>query len=1438
MSAPQIENSLDPDLVVDLPHSVGQAMLSWLASSGYRLQLDEWLTTGNTKAKVAVVVASGPKPPSKLIIKFCPPDRLTAREPRLHAEALSSSPMEFAHQHLTDMPFDPIESDDKWRILFQSIAGDSLRRVRPLESVLHDEQLPELIATIARILLNEWNAEFETRRVKPQALLKGELGTKAERNGPLARFSQEQSIESKHWLRFAGDPATIVPNAIEWSLKADIWPADTPSSWIHFGNVHGDLHPGNVLIRVDPNPEAERFRLIDMSCYSADGSIARDFVHIGLSVLNEYFLDTSMRRRQLLAIALGDASHVPLELHGLRATIQRLHEVANERLSLEMAGMRDDWDDQMALALVAEALEFVGRKSLPTAKRLWFLELACTALGRYLDRHELGGKPTDPARVPLVGSPTRKAVEDAVESILEMCDGFRGTRTTICIVSESVPSVDSGCIGQWPWTTIISFDPELDNGGALTIAKAADRRLHRLVVMDQRAQFAHGSTTWLALGGLADTPGTVVTEGQRTWRRAYRRTLEQALNALGRFSSRPITTLVFGEPDDRVRTVVETIDDRFAARGKIVLVSERQGDLQGYADFHFEVKASEVLAALPDYEIEPQARSAVPGHKGPVVMEPQDEQWIREAADLVDLSAGADAGQTAEVGRGFLRGRLITWFELGLGLDMIPSVANELLNKVREDLDARDTLRISLFHYPGAGGTTLARRTAWEMHRSVPTLYCPSLQDDAGLAQRISLLNQITGLSILVVLEQTTDVVADRLFNRLRGDSVSAVLLIVSRRARPPKEVGQRTFYLSPLKTSAEVADLAHRYAEYAPHRRRELQAVRPNGPLAVPFYFGLLAFEDEYEGLEEYVRHALSDISSPDHDILIIIALIHRYAGVSVAADLFADILNIAPDRPVQLERSVGDSALGLLMEDEPGFWRTAHWLVAAEAIRQLLESPNSNDSESWRIALSGMASRIIDEALVVFGDDPPDDIRDVLNRLFIVRDNREYLDDSRTRSFSEFLETIPSLNGRLEVLHHLAESFPNEPHYWAHYGRLLSYELGDSHAALEALDKALTLDNNDSVLYHIRGMVHSRRLRNLGEGRSDHLDETELRRITELALADFDEAARLKDDSEYPYVAAAQVAITAIETAYRRSGCTSHAEFFGRPTSDFYRSLLEQAEAAIDAIGEINGGDQPSGRAEEATTGLAALYDDYSTLLQGWRNLLDREDVYKVPIRRRLVRAYFRRAGSWAKLPPSDLDRVRILLEENLRDDPSDSGSLRDWLRVARFGDSSLDRASELVSYWASQSVSRDALYYDYVLAALQVFGGRDSVARETQRKIERCRDRTSGFGNRKFSYEWLGDGHGLEMLVHYSELPQVWDRNNPDEVPNVLRRVRGRVARIGSPQAGTLRLDAGGLDAFFVPARAGVLRNRHENSRVDAVIGFSYDGLRAWAVRLSNA
>jgi len=1426
---------LDPKLATGLEPSVVDALAEWQGSTGIRLELETWLTAGHTTAKVAVVVATGNCPPTKVILKACPPDRLTSREPRLHAQALVDSPKGFSNDHLVEQLFDTVESPDKWRILFQAIAGDSLRTVRPLESVLDDDRLPELVEFVAASLLNDWNHDFSTRQLTPAELLRSELGSKADRNGPLLQFLKELDLNAE-WLRFSLNPGRVVPNAIQWALEADTWPENTPPIWALFGRTHGDLHPGNVLIRVQPTPSARDFRLIDLSDFRPLGSLASDLTHLLLSIVGSQLPDSPGRRRDLLKIALEESPTVPLELRGLREVASRLRQAGRNWHSSSTQGLQDDWEDQFSLALVTEALQFVGRRSLPLEHRLWFFQLASCALGSFLEDRQVAKIPGDPADVHLLGNHIDQSTEEALEQVLNACGQFSGTHATIAILTQSLSPQANDRVGDPQWSTVMSFDPGLDEpGGALAIAREKNRRLHRLVTAGQVAEYGQGSTTWHALGGLADQGDSVLAEGLRPWRRSYMRTIEQSLAELGRFTSRPVTVVIFGTPDDRVRAVVEAVDDRFVTRSKIVVVSESKGSLNDFVDIHLTVNPELLLGALPRQETQLTRVSTVPGHEGEVRLSQQDEEWIREMADLVTADSGTSADGIDDVGRGFLRGRAVSWFELSLNVDVVPSMASDLDARVREDLASRDTRRIALLHYPGAGGTTLSRRVAWQAHLDYPTLYCPGAHDEIGLSRRVERLAQLTGLPVLLVLEQATDVVADRLYNRLRSDSVPVVIVVVSRRAHAPKNPGTRSFYLGYASTRAELARLTDRYAEYAPDRRAEFNTVREGTPSAVPFLFGLLAFQEQYSGLEDYVEHSLTGLSNQEQFIVQVVALSHRYAGISIAEDMFANVLSMSPDSPVDLSLALSSDARALLIEDGTGFWRTAHWLVAAEVLRRQL-SHDDSDRDAWKLALSSLALRVIEEAHGVFGMDPPDDIRDLLKRLFIVRENRELYGDARLRSFSELLEEIPSLEGRLEVLRQLAEHFSNEPHFWAHYGRLLSYAAGDTTAAMDAVNKALSLDDQNSVFYHIRGMVYLRRIRDLRMPMTATLDEQQLLRLTELALSDFANAANLDDDDEYPLVATAQVAIEAIEMAYKASGSDSHAAFLARPSSSAYRSLLDQAEDAIGSIAEIRGPDPFSARAEEARVSLNALYDDYAALLQGWRSLLDRTDVLKSPVRRQLVHAYVRRAGDWSQMGGDDQQRVLTLLEENLRDDPTDAASLRDWLRAARQGSVSLDRASELVSYWAQHTQERDALYYDYVMAVLQVLNGRESNWREARRKIDRCRDRAVSFGNRKFSYEWLGDGNALDMLIHYSALPASWDRNRPDDIPRVLRRIPARVGSINSPQAGILRLEPGGLEAFFVPARSGALRGRHENARAEAVIGFSYDGLRAWSVKLN--
>ncbi len=60
----------------------------------------------------------------------------------------------------------------------------------------------------------------------------------------------------------------------------------------------------------------------------------------------------------------------------------------------------------------------------------------------------------------------------------------------------------------------------------------------------------------------------------------------------------------------------------------------------------------------------------------------------------------------------------------------------------------------------------------------------------------------------------------------------------------------------------------------------------------------------------------------------------------------------------------------------------------------------------------------------------------------------------------------------GKLEVLRKLTAVYPDEAHFHAHLGRFCGLN-GHFDEALQAVDRALTLNQHDSVLHHMRGMT-----------------------------------------------------------------------------------------------------------------------------------------------------------------------------------------------------------------------------------------------------------------------------------------------------------------------------------------------------------------------------
>ncbi len=239
------------------------------------------------------------------------------------------------------------------------------------------------------------------------------------------------------------------------------------------------------------------------------------------------------------------------------------------------------------------------------------------------------------------------------------------------------------------------------------------------------------------------------------------------------------------------------------------------------------------------------------------------------------------------------------------------------------------------------------------------------------------------------------------------------------------------------------------------------------------PFYLALVTFERDFRRLPEYVATRLTGLSSIQRKCIAFLSMAHGFGQRSIPAQLFSSEFGLPQNRPVRLEELLPASTLELLVKSEPNKWRTVHRLVAEECMKQIF-CRESADTRSWVNFLSNWSLEFINFCRTK-GMVAPEEGLDLVSRVFVFRDNSEILGSERasTTRFSEALERIPVPEGRLVVLQRLTHCFPEQAHFWAHLGRFLSTVLKEHARALEAVDHSISLQPEDHVLHHMRGMV-----------------------------------------------------------------------------------------------------------------------------------------------------------------------------------------------------------------------------------------------------------------------------------------------------------------------------------------------------------------------------
>jgi tetratricopeptide (TPR) repeat protein len=995
---------------------------------------------------------------------------------------------------------------------------------------------------------------------------------------------------------------------------------------------------------------------------------------------------------------------------------------------------------------------------------------------------------------------------------------FEPHRRYILIASpirEDVPGrVES--LALIPWTAVFDFDPRSESGGLLDRVKDAissQRSLHLAVKGDATAPGAR-STTWFFARGLQGRQETLQEDPYREWFRAYAGELERQFSRLAAsVSPMPVTIVVlwYDAPlSEHLRRILEVALTQLNEIASAVVATVHTDALQPIVDPLgvplIEISLRDLCAGIAaHYEgISAGSKSLrFPGATDAGTLIDQDKaRWLQEDLDLADVGAGQSPPTDVDPSREFLIGGEVGCNALALHADVDRDATRRIEDEVERELEEKRTLRVNIYHAPGAGGTMVGKRVIWDLHKRYPSAVLVRCVP-GDTANRLYFLTSETALPLLIMVDdaRVAERQIDDLFTELRARHVPVVLLQVLRRFSPPASTRH---YLPTELSRNETAQFFHAFAHAEPSHRPQLERLANSASAKErsPFVFGLTTYGRDFRGLESNVRQRIEVASNVLRHVAVFMAISHRYAQRELPGQVFAEMLGIPRNRVVDVQQLLPAELQELFIEGQDGMWRTAHELIAREILEQVLAG--AGVERQWDQNLSQWAK---DFAQLCRGDEdsvPSDEMLEVARRTFIYRDNADLLGDesSATHRFAQLIEDIPIKEGRLEVLKTVITLFPNEAHFWAHIGRFYALSTKDYEEALRCNDRAVALQGNDHVLHHMLAMT----LRQfLYDKMAESTPITGILDDVKRASNYFEDARALNPEDEHNYISEVQMIVRVLDYASRDTQ-DGLAGYLQTQPDAFLRAAVDRCETLLEAVRRTREGENPSGYEQDCRARLDQLYGQYRRGLQTWDSLLQRRDVYAPPVRRQIVWTYLRRAKSWEAMPLREIDRTTGLLEDNLDADPNNERDLCLWIQAVRRGSHppSVDEVIERVAYWKANSGSLDATYYLYVLNALKTLDGSVFAREDTLRYIDESRQLARSRRNRTRSFEWLGTAEfPLARLVSHVSLGE-WDEQT---------KVNG------------------GLSAFFVPA---VGNFTELNLSIDCFLGFSYDGIRAWEVK----
>lgn len=1010
------------------------------------------------------------------------------------------------------------------------------------------------------------------------------------------------------------------------------------------------------------------------------------------------------------------------------------------------------------------------------------------------------------------------------------------------------------------WSMILDLDPNSnENGLAAALLSQYKIQAARFIPdRPDRTQFNRFSTVpyWFYLNGINGLPSTLTNGSARRWNQKYASILYPAFQQYHATFEKRVKVVVLSSDTDRVSKIAESLDSVYEDDVQFLLLSSNHPSLmERYATLAIPLTADElarsILSNASLFDASSQAYACMmPSRDGTMVsiIAERFNHFELVHQNVAEEDSKIESRAQPEL---FYQGReQLSWYGARQGFAV---ARNEVVQKLKKSITEMDNSygTFYVYHDPGIGGSTFARNFAYHMRMDQPVCILRQYTKEITATQLNNLYKELR-FPILVFIDSSL----------ISPDQVSAFeneikpmsfpFIIINSRRKKNSETSNIS-----LLNDFEYEEMVKRLEPYALPATLEILKQIKNSPNRKsersPFFMSLHTFEENFAGINPYIRAFLREMTEEQREILVYLSISDQYANKPISEEFFPAPLISSDEEENSMwgESTAFDNLVILVLHDDSRVYRIRHHLFAEEIIKQIVYE----DGDGKLLQNEAQASNLIN-FLVKFirysktnAAVDYDTTLDILRNLFIVRDGQDL---NRDR-FSPLIEKVRSIcmetrdgdNRAGIIFKTLVEVYSDDVHFLAHLSRFYSYveknyDNGVKFAS-EAVDYSEGYEGGkDPILHHIYGMSLKLRIREELKKyalecheRGELKAEAEwVRRIivdTDKALTEF-EKSRTANNQNAGYQAAIDLCIMALDLAKSLSGIEDTVDFIASDPAAWYMKYLDEAEGLMRSwkSDEDTNFYQLQGKIDE-------FYGDIESLdrtIAMWETALDLAKPEDEAQRRRLLtRAKQRRLSlvGYQNVTPQEIDEIISLIETNIRKEPKNSANIRIWFDSIRYCSSKdpeilLDEALDKLSVWKETSGSIEAYYYYFICNCIKAVEGFSRAEADIPILQSDLKTKSEKRYDNRYIYEWLGTGKGLSRLKRYAPSKMTPEKEQSLEV------LTGYIENYKNPGSATIR--SHNMEVFFNPKRAKrVFAKDSEGMRVSFSMGFSYDGLRAY-------